>query len=83
MRVMIYVDTSKHVDDVDYLKVFANGDAAYACSKRTTPKASRLSMRSLSEPHRPPRHHVHAADCGAGADLEFARALSARQSAPA
>jgi hypothetical protein len=27
-----------------------------------------------SEPHRPPHHHVHTADRGAGGHLEFARA---------
>jgi hypothetical protein len=27
------------------------------------------------EPHRPPDHHVHAADRGADADLEFARGI--------
>jgi hypothetical protein len=42
---------------------------------KVTLKASLSSTRFLSEPHRPPYHRVHAADRGAGADLEFARRL--------
>ena len=38
MKVMIYVDTSKEVGDVDHLKVFVNGDAAYAWLKENDPE---------------------------------------------
>jgi len=42
---------------------------------KVTLKASLSSARFLSEPHRPPHHHVHAADRGPGAGLEFARGI--------
>jgi hypothetical protein len=42
---------------------------------KMTLKASLSSTRFLSEPHRPPHHHVHAADRGVRGDLEFARAM--------
>jgi hypothetical protein len=39
---------------------------------------SEIADSLFNEPHRPPHHHVHAADRGACGDLEFARSLSAR-----
>ena len=65
MTVFIYVNTSKQVGDADHLKVFANADAAETGSRKTTRKALRLNMRFLSEPDRPPHHHVHDLDRGA------------------
>jgi hypothetical protein len=40
---------------------------------KMTLKASLSSTGFLSEPHRPPHHHVHATDRGARDDLESAR----------
>jgi hypothetical protein len=42
---------------------------------KMTLKASLSSTRFLSEPYHPPHHHVHAADRGAGVNLESARRL--------
>jgi hypothetical protein len=42
---------------------------------KVTLKASLSSTRFLSEPHRPPRHHVHDLNRGARGDLESARAM--------
>jgi hypothetical protein len=41
----------------------------------TVPARSKCEVLEM-EPHRPPDHHVHAADRGAGADLEFARGIA-------
>jgi hypothetical protein len=38
MRVLIYVNTSAEVGDVDHLKVFANEDAADAWFKENDPE---------------------------------------------
>jgi hypothetical protein len=38
MKVLIYVNTSKEVGDVDQLKVFANEDAADAWFKENDPE---------------------------------------------
>jgi hypothetical protein len=38
--------------------------------------ANAFEFESGVEPHRPPHHHVHAADRGARHHLEFARALT-------
>jgi hypothetical protein len=43
--VLIYVNTSAEVGDVDHLKVFANEEAAEKWFRQTMPKASRLSIR--------------------------------------
>jgi hypothetical protein len=50
MTVFVYINTAKEVGDVDYVKVFANQEAA----ERWIPKASRSNTTFLSEPHRPP-----------------------------
>ena len=49
MTVLIYVNTSKQVGDVDHFKVFANADAAETWFEELIPKVSRSSMRSWSE----------------------------------
>jgi hypothetical protein len=38
MKVLIYVDTSKEVGDVDHLKVFADDEAAEAWFKENDPE---------------------------------------------
>jgi hypothetical protein len=38
MTVFVYINPAKEVADVDYLKVFANREAAERCSRRTIPK---------------------------------------------
>jgi hypothetical protein len=38
MKVLIYVDTSKQVGDPDYLKVFANADAAETWFEQNDPE---------------------------------------------
>ena len=49
MTVLIYVDTSKQVGDVDHLKVFANVDAAETWFEENDPEGVALSMRSWNE----------------------------------
>jgi len=38
MTVLIYVDTSKQVGEADYLRVFANSDAAETCFEENDPE---------------------------------------------
>jgi hypothetical protein len=38
ITVLIYVDTSKQVGEADYLKVFANSDAAETCFEENDPE---------------------------------------------
>jgi hypothetical protein len=61
MTVLIYVNTSKQVGDIDHLKVFANADAAETWFEENDPEGV-ASMRSWNEPHRPTRDLRHAAD---------------------
>jgi hypothetical protein len=66
MTVLIYVNTSKQVGDPDHLKVFANADAAETWFEENDPEGVAFEYEVL--PHRPPHHHVHAADRGACED---------------
>ena len=43
--------------------------------RSTKPCADIGKATSAPKPHRPPHHHVHAADRGARGHLEFARAM--------
>jgi hypothetical protein len=45
MKVLIYVNTSAEVGDVDHFKVFANEDAADAWFKRTIRRGLRSCIR--------------------------------------
>jgi hypothetical protein len=45
MTVLIYVDTSKQVGDLEHIKVFANADAAEDRLPKTISKAWPLSTR--------------------------------------
>ena len=49
MTVPIYVNTSKQVGDPDYLKVFANEDAAETWLQENDPEGVRSNMRSWSK----------------------------------
>ncbi|WP_198027998.1 hypothetical protein [Bradyrhizobium murdochi] len=53
MTVFVYINTSKQVGDPEHIKVFANVDAAENGSRRTTLRASPLSMKCSNE-KRPP-----------------------------
>jgi hypothetical protein len=72
MKVLIYVDTSKEVGDVDHLKVFADDEAAEAWFKENDPegvafeyelgKASRRATCHLGLTINPPRFRARAID---------------------
>ena len=53
MTVLIYVDASKQVGDVDHIKVFADrGCRGNLVSGKRSRRASRSNMRFWNEPHR-------------------------------
>ncbi len=79
MKVLIYVNTSKEVGEVDHLKVFANEEAMEKWFEENDPRAWHSNMRYWSEQYRPPHRHAHDADRGARGHLEFARALTPRR----
>ena len=44
MTVLVYVNASRQVGDVDHVRVFASADAAETWFEKTIPKARPLSM---------------------------------------
>ena len=52
MTVLIYVDTSKQVGDRDYLKVFANADAAEAWFAENDPEGVAFEYDVIGPPSR-------------------------------
>jgi hypothetical protein len=64
--VLIYVDTSKEVGDVDHLKVFANEDAADEWFKENDPEGVAFGYEVLGDETRP-RSYCPA--CGALIDM--------------
>ena len=61
MTVFVCINTAKQLGDVDYVKVFANVEAAERWFEEHDLKASCSSMTFWSEPDRTPHHHVQAA----------------------
>jgi hypothetical protein len=57
--VLIYVNTSADVGDVDHLKVFANELAAEKWFAENDPEGVAFEYEVLREPHRRPHHHVN------------------------
>jgi hypothetical protein len=80
--VLIYINTSKEVGDVDHLKVFANEKAVEKWFKENDPEALRSSTRSSelmrNEQDRAPNYHNPAVDCGLGDYAEFVVSISHR-----
>jgi hypothetical protein len=50
MTMLIYVDTSKQVGDLDHLKVFANADAAEAWFAENDPEGVALEYEVIQPP---------------------------------
>jgi hypothetical protein len=77
--VFVYVNTNKRSATPTMSRCSRMSTPQKSGSRKMTPMGWHSNMRSWSEPHRPPHHHVHAADCGACHHLEFARSLKRRR----
>ena len=83
MTVFVYINPAKEVGDIDYVKVFANREAAERWFEENDPEGVAFEYEVIEcEPRRPPHDHDRGADRSVHAALEFALSSEPRQSRP-